>query len=65
MPYQSFPLDTLGKPSSGGLLETKDLTFSDLWEKKKDLIAKLYMEKQWPAVEVVYQNVQSDDFQAR
>ncbi|KAJ5532087.1 hypothetical protein N7494_008639 [Penicillium frequentans] len=34
---------------------------SDVWEKKKALIAKLYMEEEWPLKQVIKQ-IRSDDF---
>ncbi|KAJ5108725.1 hypothetical protein N7456_005400 [Penicillium angulare] len=34
---------------------------SDVWEKKKGLIAKLYMEEEWPLKQVIKQ-IRSDDF---
>ncbi|KAJ5698229.1 hypothetical protein N7462_000234 [Penicillium macrosclerotiorum] len=34
---------------------------SDIWEKKKALIAKLYMEEEWPLKQVIKQ-IRSDDF---
>jgi hypothetical protein len=37
---------------------------SDVWEKKKALIAKLYMEEEWPLKQVIKQ-IRSDDFNPR
>lgn len=37
---------------------------SDVWEKKKAVIAKLYMEEEWPLKQVIKQ-IRSDDFNPR
>lgn len=37
---------------------------SDVWEKKKALIAKLYMEEEWPLKQVIKQ-IRTDDFNPR
>lgn len=37
---------------------------SDVWEKKKALISKLYMEDEWPLKQVIKQ-IRTDDFNPR
>lgn len=37
---------------------------SDVWEKKKALISKLYMEEEWPLKQVIKQ-IRTDDFNPR
>lgn len=64
----SFPLSScsLHRALSRSTLQPRMKTSisSDVWEKKKALIAKLYMEEEWPLKQVIKQ-IRSDDFNPR
>lgn len=51
-------------PSLTLLTKMKTSISSDVWEKKKALIARLYMEEEWPLKQVIKQ-IRSDDFNPR
>lgn len=45
-------------------LEMKTSISSDVWETKKPLITRLYMQEEWPLKQVIKQ-IRSDDFNPR
>lgn len=65
--FPSPPLfSSLYRARSRSILQPRMKTSisSDVWEKKKALIAKLYMEEEWPLKQVIKQ-IRSDDFNPR
>jgi hypothetical protein len=52
------------KGDEDGIFEMKNTIPSDVWERKKALIAKLYKDEEWPLKQVIKQ-IRSDDFNPR